>query len=802
MQSGAGVGQRDETVADEIFALANDDADRARQWLADALTQQRREGSSSALTADQQASIRNVLSLDWWQAAVADSAEDGVIKHDELLEELLPAAVRAAAALPLGGVVLAMFLRNVVNEAWELNWDHRLIRAAVNAAVHAATALSPDGANAVAWDLLQFMNREFDVETSLLTGNLTAVVAVTAQAVSTIAPIHQAARELAAHPGRARLIAETASEHRYYQAVHDIALMTSDLLARRTAGGSAEISRITALIDEGDFRAADASELRGHLASLHTVSDAATEPWLHIDEGRVRIVYGFGVLQHGSEEFSADLEDLCTRIAASSTIGGRLGPLPITKVLRRLTLSDVWQGSDSLGRRYRGSTIQLEDLVLREQRADAGELIIHTQIQLSELGNHAVLFDIDLENAAAFEVAQIVNLATPIFGDLTEIPTALRLHPTSDARARLPRLADVVSGILDDIRLHLRQVRTDRDSEGRGPGLATDPISARYGSFGVLVTVTRASRDIAGERTPLVSAREITALWGAQPLLHPLPAGASGVADWTMSNVDDVPRFDLLHLNDEVLTANSNVTMLASFRSPQYAVGELESFITFAHTMHGMYQAWHSKIRDHAERIAGLLADVERHLAAADAASTAKDHEAQAEFADQLGELVRVIERAELELQSFVQSKHAIVLFIESPAIVSSPALRLDLDTVLASTHYEQLRGGFERAVRDVLGSRLQPLLEVCHRRIERILDDRLAERERRAERLEGVLGVVLAVIGISGMVSVIQEGFDLNGDVTWWFVVAIVLVAVIIGFAMLLLSRRPARRRRSKRQK
>lgn len=785
------MGQNDGDFATSIFALANGSGDDAREWLATAFNAQRGAGSAHALSEEQQFDIREVLSLDWWQTVVADGVADGHVAHGVRLGNLLPPAVHAAAEIPLGGVVLPMFLRNLINEAWELNWDHGLIRAAVNAAVDTAERLPLAGADAVAWRLLGFMNHEFDVEAALLTGNLDAVITVTAEAVQRIDSVRQAASELTDHPGRDSLITETRSEHRYYRAINEIAHATSELLARRAFDVSTDIARISALIDDGGFRPVDASELRGHLASLETVSAAVDRPWLHIDEGRVRIVYGFGVMQRGSEELAAEIHCVRELIAADGS-DARLGPLRVSKVLRRLTLSDVWQGADSLGRRYRGSTFQLEEIHLRVPGQRSGALKIRTQVQLSELGNHAVLFDIDLKDAAAFEVAQIVNLATPVFGDLTEIPKALHLHPNSDDRARLSRLADVAGDILDDLRILLRRVRHDRDiAARREPDAEADPISARSGSFGVLVTVERASQDIAGTLAPLASARDIPGLWGAQPLLHPLPAGTSGVADWTMYDVEDVPRFELLHLNDELLTSKSNVTLLASFRSPDYAISEIESFITFAHTMHGMYQAWQNKVRDHAERIAGLLTEVERLLAAADAASRSRQHAAQQNLTDELGELVRVIERAELELQSFVQSKHAIMLFVESPAIVSSPALRADLGTVLESNRYELLRAAFESAVRDVLGSRLQPLLEVCHRRIERILDERQADRERRTERLAQVLGVVLAVIGISGLASVLQEGFGLRGDVTWWFVVAILLVAVAIGFVMIAMSRR-----------
>ena len=773
-----------------IFARANEDAEGARTWLAEAFTTQRGEGSPLALSEAQQQSIRDVLSIDWWQRAVGDEGDD---EHTDQVRRLLPSAVRAATGIPLGGVVLALYLRNLITEAWELNWDHRLIRAAVDAACGTARDLDQDPASAAAWDLLEFMNAEFDVETALLTGNLAAVTAVTAAAVARIELVRQAAQALAAHPARARLVSEASSEHAYYRAVHDIATAATGLLERRTADAHADIARIRREIADTEFSAVDASELRGHLASLESIADAVARQWLHVDEGRVRIIYGFGSLPHGSDDPAAEFTALCDRISAGAS-GGRLGPLAVHKVLRRLTLSDVWQGADSLGRRYRGSTFELEDIVLRIPGRRSGMLTIRAQVQLSELGNHAVLFDVEVEDASAYEVAEVVNLATPVYGDLTEIPEVLHMHPAGREEERLRRLADVVREILDDLRTLLRGIRVERDQgAGRGADAAADPIAARSGSFGVLVTVVRASSHLAGEApVELTSARDLRELWGVQPLLHPLPSGASGVADWTMYDIDTVASHELLHLNDEMLAANANVTLLASFRSPDYAVREIESFVTFAHSMHGMYESWQSKVREHAEGIAELLTEVERLLDDAKAADAAADAAEQARVTDELGALVRDVERAELKLQSFVQSKQAIMLFVESPAIVSSPALRTDLDTVLRSNRYDQLRGGFERAVRDVLGSRLQPLLEVCHHQIERALEERQSAREKRTQQLEQILGVVLAVIGVSGLVSVLQAGFRIEGDATWWFVAGILAVAIAIGVVMIVLSRRP----------
>lgn len=780
----------------EAFALADADADTARSWLSAAFAAQRAEGVSGALSAAQQQTIARILTLDWWQAIASDDER----KDDDpanLLAEFLPAAVRSAECIPFASLVLALYLRNLVNEAWALTWDHTLIRTAVRRAVATARESEQDPVATLAWRMLDAMEREFDVEAALLTGRLHAVVALGQDAASDYADIVTAAEKLPPQPGRETLLAEARSEHCYYTTVHRIAQSTLALLERESTDESAALLQIDADIASADFRAVDASELRGHRASLAAVNEAADRPWLHIDEGRVRIVYGFGILHPHGREGNEDLVALREGLDRRREEGGRLGALRIDKVLRSLTLSDAWQGSDSLGRGYRGSILHLGDLLLEGAAHEDGRevlQVIHGRVQFSELGNHAVVFTIDLDGAAAYEVAQAINLATPVFGDLSEIPGMLHLRPASAPHTTISRLADVVSDILDDLREVLHESRGIPDA---------DAISARAGSFGVIVTVEAASRDLGGECTPLTSARELVELWGAQPLLHPLPGGASGVADWTMYELGAVEHFDLLHLNDGLLSANANVSLLTSFRSPDYAVSEIEDFLEFAHSMHGMYQAWQSTVRTHAERIAGLLERVDDQLRIADAAIEADDHRAQEEAVERIGDLVRMTERAELTLQSFVQSKQAIMLFIESPTIVASPALRIDLSTVLRSNRYDLLRDGFERAVRDVLGTRLQPLLEVCHRRIASLQESRQAARERRTERMAQVLGVILAVVGLSGLVQVAQAGFDLRGDITWWFLWAILALTVVLGATMLLPSlQRGRRRERSRRSR
>lgn len=415
------------------------------------------------------------------------------------------------------------------------------------------------------------------------------------------------------------------------------------------------------------------------------------------------------------------------------------------------------------------------------------------------LGNHSIVFEIALEDAPAHRVAQAIHLATPVFGDLHEIEGSLRMRTATGAT--VTGLPEVVTGLLAAIRGLL-------DATGAVDG---SNLAAREGSFGVMATIIGASREGPGGRAPLTRATELLELWGIQPLLHPLPSGAASTADWALYDLDAVRTWPLLHLNSELLASNSNVTLLASFDSPDYAVREVESYIGFAHSLHGMYQGWQDTIRSHVETVAQLLRRAVAVVPEADAAGSGGTDEVSHRRARAIAELdglVRDIERAELALQAFVQSSDAIMLFIDSPAIVTAPPLRTDLDTILASNGYSRLRDGFTHAVRDVLGTRLQPLLEVVHRRMEQTYAAESArlERERleaesaanqRTDRVFDVLGIVFTVIGFSGLASVLQAGHpDWDGGVAWWLVVAILVLAGGSGVLLSVLPRLTGRRR------
>src|SRR5690606_28301210 len=146
------------------YARANADASHARDWLRAAFTAQREAGDTDALTATQQLEISRILTMEWWQTAAAEIDGEQSTEHTDLIVDLLPAAVHAAARIPDATPILALYVRNLVNEAWELSWDHRLIRATVHAAVTAGAEHPLTAVDRVAWRLLRFMLDEFSVE--------------------------------------------------------------------------------------------------------------------------------------------------------------------------------------------------------------------------------------------------------------------------------------------------------------------------------------------------------------------------------------------------------------------------------------------------------------------------------------------------------------------------------------------------------------------------------------------------------------------------------------------------------------
>lgn len=398
------------------FASVDTDASPARMWLVDHFDAQLARGDEMALSRAQRDELKNLLDSMWWQSAVSGDLRD-VPEGSALIQRIVPAAVRAAQALPEGGLVLALYLRNIINYAWSMAWDHSLLAHTISLACTEAdrlreeSAASIDETSACGWALLGFMRQEFAVETALLTGRLDLVLQIADSAVSHVAPIVDRITGLPHSAGKSALEREAGNELTYYRTVRATAQQARALLADPARPErSTELATIWAGIAAAPFNQMDASELRGHLTAVEVINAARERDWLKVD-ARVRLMYPFAIPNRPGESPASLISALHDSLSNRMRTNPWLGSHRLRSISRRLNLSDVWQGADSFGREYRGVTVDLDPLTLVDVANETVLERIRPHIQFSELGNHMVVFDLDLEDAPAYRVAEASGAA-------------------------------------------------------------------------------------------------------------------------------------------------------------------------------------------------------------------------------------------------------------------------------------------------------------------------------------------------------------------------------------------------------
>lgn len=782
----------DERLAAALSALHGGDGRPAQQWLAECFRDSRPDGSPGLAEEQLERLARLEGEIQW--------GNDWSAEKDAELRALFPAAIAATGLRRHAPAVFALYLRHICEVAWELTSDHSTMNRVIGLASEVWAEQAPalglveaEQAEADAcYGLLGFLGEEFAVESALFTGALDVIEQAVLHGHDRVVAVSAAAAAAASQGEGTSVVGVAVAEeaHRelvYFNCVRTAILATRDYLARRTATVAPAIAEIEAALAGPELVGIDASEIRSYLTALEELEAAADRDWLRVDEGRLIVLYPFGLRSPRSDTSQRVVEE-----AVEHGADWALGGLDVESA-SRLELSDAWQGFDSLGRGYGGAQLLLPDLELRTSGGRVQR--IAASVQLSQLGNHMVRFELPLAAAGPSEIAELATAANPIYGDLAEMGGALvlvRADEAEGAPTRWSRLSDAAQAIIADVAEHYRK--------GTRSALS---VSKRPGMFSVIAVVDRATAfagigDPAGR--PVEDARALPGLFGAQPLLHPVPAETTSFADWASYDLDAVLHQRLLTLNQELLVSNANTVLLASFRSPSYRIGTVLSYLEFAHSLQGMYAGWQEEVAQHAQAIAQQLDDVDR-LLAVDVRESAGQKEA-----DELREVLVRIEHAELALQRFVQSNQAMALFIESPALVTSTPLRVDLDAALATSDYRELQAAFDHAKNEVLGNRLQQLLELCQRRIAEQVEAERVRQTASARRLLEAVGIGIAIIGLSGVVSILQAGYSIQGEGS------LLLVGVLIGLAGLfaLLSwwttreviRQAERRRRRRRRR
>lgn len=802
------------SYVEALDALAAGDSRLVREWLGEQLgTGPDRTSPDDLHSLDTVARWTSELS----EAMVCDS-----------LDRLLRSASRVRMAAPL----LLLYVKALCERAWESIWDVTPLLSVMTQAsvtwrsVRAADRPAdpvPTGLALRALDLLQHKMATLNAGNC---GTLSTWARFAGQTSELAGQLHDEARWVTSalghdDSGLATMIAASADEDvRYFGA---LAVGAEAAHLHFTTGGTdPRIATRALLAAEGSFPdGIERAELRAHRLSMEALAAVADRPWLRVEHGSVVCLYPFGLFDGQDavlptatvETFDERTVRLAREHALGWTIVGcTVGEHPHTQVNREYALDDIWQGGDPMGRRYQGMSVTLPDLeTVDPDRPDGGPIRIGVELRLSILGNHYIRLECPLGEATPPQLYAALCRFAPESGDLLQLGTPIRLRgPGQDGRA-WARLADFATDVIGDV------ARSVSDMIG-----SRVVSTGRSGAYHVLTTINRAVLvDPVGDGIDQVyDARTAVRAPGGQALCHPVKHGIGALAEWLRypTGEGDLPVVKMHGFAGDLVLRTCNTTTVFLPGTPSYLVGTVVEAAEFVASIEGIFEAWGHRVASHYEQLRAQFVSIGDGLGAqvrrAEGATTSGNRTAVAELAELQGRL----ESQQLVLQRFVMASRLSLTFVTSPSLVTSPVIRETLDSLLAAARFEDLRTGFEGLIEEVLGDRIA-LLEATVRRqqeretelaraaqerrdreedqqrrrqdAERIRRDRtrreklaMENRRERANRYRMDLALGgLAAIGFSGVMQILQAGYDLKKFAAWWLVIAVLLLAsAVIG--------------------
>jgi hypothetical protein len=241
-----------------------------------------------------------------------------------------------------------------------------------------------------------------------------------------------------------------------------------------------------------------------------------------------------------------------------------------------------------------------------------------------------------------------------------------------------------------------------------------------------------------------------------------LPSGWGSVAPWARYQVPHGTTLHCAGLTDDVVLVTENHTLLASFTSADYMVATVAQAVEFVVSLEGMFAAWQDELSD-------FYLGLRPHLHRLDAAD---DEDPDL---DDLQRILSDLQRRQLRLRQFLTSARVNLLFIAAPALVTSPVMRRTVSDLLELSTVWRQRAEFTDNAGQALTDRVTDLIESWSRRKEEKL-------ERRNRLLVNTLLAVLAGIGISGLLSMVQDGFAVTGWGSATLVALVLVVAALVG--------------------
>ncbi|MCD0445762.1 hypothetical protein LO763_19320 [Glycomyces sp. A-F 0318] len=715
-------------------------------------------GLEKVLT-DLEIDVQALWSLPRWNAETEPDPADrpSPAEVDRAAADAVGAAIATAAGHPAGAALLGLYLWMLCSDAWEHTYQfHRLtspLRAFREQWIrHRRHADEPSRAVGDAVSVLAgSLIIETEVESALCRGELDRQAVEIRRAIACGERLGRLGEHLEGvfEPVPAALGELAESLVDYYRAVATaVATATALLEGRPAPDGALESLREAEehFADDRIYR----SEIRAHRRNLERIATAADREWLTVDDARVVYLYPFGL--NGIE--AAD---------AVGAVRGDPGPviagIEAAAVRRSFELDDVWAGSDYLNRRFGGTAIELPPVVLRHE--DGGVIAeLDAEVRLSELGNHYLRLETDLDGCGPHELHFTMFRAAAEHAVITV---------ACDEGAQWDRLSDFARDV--------QQGMADWLSRKTGK-----PVKALSGRYRVLLSIFDASAGRGpgapeGARRPVESGMELLDLFGSQAVLPAVPNGISSICDWAGATVDKTSLLADVGGEGDLVASTVNSTVTAFLDSPSFIIGMFETVSEFVGSLDGLFSAWHDRLADHHKTVKELIAS---HSGDGDAADLAAN--------------VKLLREEQLELHNFAAEARSVLSLIHSPNLMTSPKDIEILLKLLRSAEVDRQELDFAGKLQELLGDRLEVHIKDLAADIETSLETARDEQDRKHQaRVQAILGAV-AVFGIAGGVQILQGdrvGFEPSSLIA---VIGIAVLAVVVFAVVLHWSDRPKR--------
>ncbi len=664
-----------------------------------------------------------------------------------------------AAANPLGVPLLLLLVHVAVDGAWNISYRYQAmwdtLRSAVDCALNRGGELSSAdqlAARAVV-SLMQSLAHQISAENSLVTGQLLQQRSDYTAAASHATTAIELANRVGEHnESLGNLIRNWATE---YKLRGEIGARSAEKLYRFYMHGE-ELEEVIAELEnvEKNTEFHDLgylSEIRADRLSLSALNEKKNSPWVKVSRGKVVYVYPFSL--RGISPIQ-----VLKLVSENARQWELAGATPAT-VNNSLRLDDVWNGSDAFKRQYEGALISLPEV---EVRNIDGQRLRHVkaEVRFSKLGNHYVRFTADVTDAGPADLYAMALQGTSEFG-------YLRINFRDRREQDWIRLAYLAKDIAENVAVRLNELN------------ASTSVTTSHGPFHVVLAVHAAftsigptSNHVTGE---IRTVEELLTTFGSEILVNPVTQLVGALAEWSRYTKGDYPTNSITDLTGQEIVRTPNTTAIISPGAADFTQRTRTTMVEFAASVEGLFAGWSEELVDHYSRIRHFRDRIDR---------ANRDSRASVR---QLATLARELEAEQNNLHSFATGVRSTIALFNSPYLTASPVLSNFLRLVLERGGFQykvaELNAMLEDISKDQLGAAIEKLTK------QREEQEALAvERERRARqgKMEVFLGVI-ATMGISGVVQVLQVGFFEDENAAVWALASvstILVLAVTLGIS------------------